>query len=244
MKYAEIMENINSKVFRRQDFLGEILKSNPNYNVGSFNRHFSKLSSSGLIECVGEDLYTVVTPDTARQIYTYQALNPELSDVEAFLNMKFPLVDFVVWETVQLNEFLNHQIAQNTIIVMVERMLMDAVFEQLKLKFPSTLFTPKPDEYQRYWRDGTVLVEKLSSRYPKNPKQRRRCSIEKLIVDLFAEKTVKAIVSISDYPEALEIAFMRYIINETRMFNYAKSRYVDKEIRRMIKNQTSIRLYT
>ena len=244
MKYLELLDEINSKVLHRQDFLGTILKFDPNYNTASFNRHFSKLLSSGFIENIGEDLYIKVTPDTARYLYTYMTPSLELSEIEIFLSTEFPLVDFIILETIQLNEFLNHQIALNTIIVMVERMLMEAVFERLKVKFPSVLFAPKPEEYQRYGSNGTIIVDKLCSRYPKNLKQRHRYSLEKLIVDLFAEKVIKMMVSIGDYPEALDIAFKRYIVNETRLFNYAKSRYVDTEIRMMIRNQTSIRLFT
>lgn len=41
---------------------------------------------------------------------------------------EFPLVDFVCFESVQLNEFLNHMIAQNTFFIMVERDALDSVF--------------------------------------------------------------------------------------------------------------------
>ena len=244
MKYLELLDEIDLEVLRRQDFLGAILKLDSNYNTASFNRHFSKLLSLGLIESVGEDMYIKVTPDTARYHYTYMTPSLELSEIEIYLSTEFPLVDFIILETIQLNEFLNHQISLNTIIVMVERLLMDAVFERLKVKFPSILFAPKPEEYQRYGSNGTIIVSKLSSRYPKNLKQKHRYSVEKLVVDLFAEKIIKMMVSIGDYPEALDTAFKRYIVNETRLFNYAKSRYVDTEIRMMIRNQTSIRLFT
>jgi len=244
LKYLELLDEIDSEVLHRQDLFGAILRLDPNYNTGSFNRHFSKLLSSGFIESVGEDLYIKVTPDTARYLYTYMTPSLELSEIEIFLSTEFPLVDFIILETIQLNEFLNHQISLNTIIVMVERLLMDAVFERLKVKYPSILFAPKPEEYQRYGSNGTIIVDKLSSRYPKNLKQRHRYSIEKLVVDLFAEKLIKMMVSIGDYPDALDIAFKRYIVNETRLFNYAKSRYVDTEMRMMIRNQTSIRLFT
>ena len=244
MKYLELLDEIDSEVLRRKDFLGAILKVNPNYNTGSINRHFSKLLSSGIIESVGEDLYIQVTPVTARYHYTYMTPSLEFSEIEILLSTEFPLVDFIILETIQLNEFLNHQISMNTIIVMVERLLMDAVFERLNGKFPSILFAPKPEEYQRYGSNGTIIVDKLCSRYPKNLKQKHRYSIEKLIVDLFAEKVIKMMVSIGDYPEALDVAFKRYVVNETRLFNYAKSRYVETEIRMMIRNQTSIRLFT
>jgi len=69
-----------------------------------------------------------------------------------------------------------------------------------------TAFSPTPEDYLRYGRKGVILVQKLNYRYPKNPKQKHDVSIEKLIVDLFAERIVRAIVSTGDYPAALETA--------------------------------------
>ena len=244
MKYLSVLDDIKSGIFCRQDILEAFLKIDPEYNIASFNRHFSRLAFSGYIENVGENLYIKVTADTARKFYKYKDSSMEMAAVESFLGKEFPLADFIVFETVKLNEFFIHQIAQNTIIVMVERMLMDAVFEELNEKFPSVMFAPTIEEISRYGIDCSIIIVKLHTRYPKNTKQKRGYSIEKLIVDLFAEKVLEAFLNQDDYPAALETAFKQYRINETRLFNYAKSRRVDTEIRTMIRDKTGIKLYT
>ena len=244
MKYSNMLHDIESEQFHRQNVLDAFQKANPNYNIGSFNRHFSKLVTLGYVENVGRDLYIAVNPNNAKPIYIHNNPSEELLDVESFIATEMPLADFLVWELVQLNEFINHQIAQNMIIVMVEHMLVDAVFERLKDKYKSVILTPKPEELQRYGGRGSVIVERLSSRYPRNHKQQHGYAVEKLIVDLFAEKTVKAVLNVGDYPDALETIFKHYRVNETKLFNYAKARYVYSEIRMMIKNKTAIELYT
>ncbi|MCL1984521.1 MAG: hypothetical protein FWG58_03885 [Methanomassiliicoccaceae archaeon] len=196
------------------------------------------------MESVGEDMYIAASPDTYRRIYVHKGPSPELSDLGSFLNAEFPLADFLIMETVQLNEFFDHQTAQNTMIVMTEKMLMDVFFEKIKERFSSVLFAPKADDLQRYGINNTIIIEKLSTRYPKNPRQRHSHSIEKLTVDLFAERTIRAVVNANDRPAALETIFKRYRINETRLFNYARTRRVDAEIRRIIRNDTAIKLYT
>ncbi|MCL2711682.1 MAG: hypothetical protein FWD37_00165, partial [Methanomassiliicoccaceae archaeon] len=128
MRYATVLKNIDGDVFCRQDVLNALLKEDPRYNSGSFNRHFSKMISCHLVENVGENLYIATSPDAAKGVYYDKDPSTELSDLRSFLDAEFPIADFLVWELRQLNEFLNHQIAQSTIIVMVERMLMDAVF--------------------------------------------------------------------------------------------------------------------
>ena len=127
---------------------------------------------------------------------------------------------------------------------MVERMLMDTIFEGLNEHYPSVMLAPNIEEISRYGRNNSIIIMRLHTRYPKNIKYKRRYSIEKLIVDLFAEKAIEEFLNPNDYPTALETAFKRYRINETGLFNYAKSRRVDEEIRTMIMDKTRIKLYT
>jgi len=244
MKYAVALNEIKSDVFCREDVLEAILRINPDYNTGAFNHHFSKLLLCGCMERVGENLYIKVCPKTARKAYICSRPSMELLSVESLLDTTFPLAEFLVLETTMLNEFLNHQIAQNTIVVMVERMLMDAFFELLKEKHESVLYAPTPDDFMKYGRKGSIVIVKLSVRYPKNPVQKRCFSIEKLTVDLFAERILKEFINAGDYPTALEIIFEKYSINETRLFSYAKMRRVDMDIRAIISERTKIKLYT
>ena len=244
MKYAMVLNDIKSDVFCREDVLEAILRMNPDYNARAFNRHFSRLLLHGGMESVGENLYIKVRPETARKAFIYSNSSVELSTVESLLDTIFPRADFLVLETITLNEFFNHQIAQNTIIVMVERMLMNDFFEQLKEQFPSVLFAPKPDDLMKYGRNDSIIIEKLSTRYPKNSIHKRSFSIEKLAVDLFAERVIKEFINLDDYPSALETIFRKYRINETRLFNYARARRVDIEIRALVADRTNIELYT
>ena len=244
MKYASALDHIPDGIFNRQDLLDSLLNLDPDYNTGSFNRHFSKLLSAGFFDCIGKNLYVKINQNNTKNIYTYDTPSEELITAEALIASEFPLVDFIILETVSLNEFLNHLIANNAIIIMVEKMLTDSIFYFLKSHFSSVLITPSADDMMRYGQNGSIIIDRLCYRYPKNPKQKYRSSIEKLIVDLFAEKLLNIIISKGDYPAALEIMFKRYKINETRLFNYARDRCVEDEIRVMIKEKTNITLYT
>jgi len=235
---------IQSDTFNRQDVLDSILIENPNYKTKLFDWHFSKLLSANLLDKVGKNLYIKSDPATIRNIYSYTSQSEVFATVESLLSSEYPFGEFIIWESIALNEFVNHQIAMNTIFVMTDKMVMESFFELLKNSFPSVLISPTPANFMRYSQNNSIIIEKLSSRYPKNPKQIHRCSIEKLIVDLFAERTISSIVSKGDYPAALETIFERYKVNETKLFNYARMRYVEKEIRTMIKENTTIRLYT
>ncbi|MDR0198644.1 MAG: hypothetical protein LBI08_02760 [Methanomassiliicoccaceae archaeon] len=244
MKYATVLDDMGHGIFRRRDLLDALLKKYPNYNSGSFNRHLSRLLSKGLIENVGRDTYIVAYGGAAKETYSYKYPSERLSEVLSFLDSEFPLADFIVYETVQLNEFFDHQTAQNIVIVTAERTLTDAIFERMKEKFPSVLLYPSPEDIRRYAESGSVIIDRLSSRYPKNRAEKHGYSIEKLMVDIFAEKRIRSAFNAADYPSALENMFRRYRIDETGMFNYAKTRRVDAKIREMLRNDTDVKLHT
>ena len=244
MKYATVPNNMGCGTFRRKDVLDALLEEYPDYNAGSFNRHFSRFVSSGLIENVGKDVYISVSGKTAKETYSYRSPSRQFSGVLSFLDSEFGLADFLMYETVQLNEFFNHQTAQNIIVVSAEKMLVDAVFEKLREKFRPVMLSSGLDDIRRYTENGLVIVEKLSSRYPKNRTDKHGYSIEKLMVDIFAEKTMRLLFSPGDYPSAVENMFRKYKVNETSMFNYAKIRRKDADIRSMLRNETAVKLYT
>ena len=52
-----------------------------------------------------------------------------------------------------MNEFVNHQIARNTIIVDVENMLDDTIFNLLFDKYSHVLYSPSSDEYRAIFED-------------------------------------------------------------------------------------------
>ena len=243
MKYAAVLNDMEDGTFRRKDVLDALLRKHPDYNVNSFNRHFSRLLSKDLIANVGRDLYITASPGTAKESYTYKNPSDRFSDVLNFLDSEFPSADFIVCETVQLNEFFDHQIAQNIVIVAAEKQLTDAIFERMKKKFRSVLLLPKPDDIRRYAEDGTVIIERLSSRYPKDKTKKHEPSIEKLVVDIIAEKRLRSSVNMGDYPSALRNVFRKYRINETAMLNYARMRRADTKIRDML-NKADVKLHT
>ncbi len=74
-----------------------------------------------------------------------------------------PFLEYRIFELVQTNEFLNHQIAHNSVFVYVEADLGDFVFETLKEKFPGKiLLNPSVEEYHLYWQRFVKIVKNSS----------------------------------------------------------------------------------
>ena len=158
---------------------------------------------------------------------------------------RHPFLEYRIFELVQMNEFLNHQIAHNAVFVFVEADLGDFVFETLKEKYPGkVLLNPSVKEYHLYWQDDLIIVGKLLTEAPKGKKAVWHTCLEKMLVDMTAEKVIKTTFSEAEYPGILEQAFQKYIIDESQMFRYAKRRHVKDDILKIIQNQTGIKLRT
>ena len=158
---------------------------------------------------------------------------------------RHPFLEYRIFELVQMNEFLNHQIAHNAVFVFVEADLGDFVFETLKEKYPGkVLLNPSVKEYHLYWQDDLIIVGKLLTEAPKGKKAVWHTCLEKMLVDMTAEKVIKTAFSEAEYPGVLEQAFQKYIIDESQMFRYAKRRHIKDDILKIIQSQTGIKLRT
>ena len=161
-------------------------------------------------------------------------LSETAKNIAALIQEHFPLVDFQVWELYQMNEFVNHLLAKNTIFIEVENMLDETIFNLLFERYPHVLFNPDIEEYYRYAGNETVIVHRLITEAPSSYGQYRQASLEKILVDLFARGITGSILPRSEYRAVYDDSFSKYNINQAKMFRYARRRGVEKNIRDFI----------
>ncbi len=173
--------------------------------------------------------------------YSY-ALSDTAKGISSLIRKRYPLVDFQVWELYQMNEFVNHQLARNTVFIEVESMLDESVFNLLFKEYPHVLHNPSTDEYYKYAGDETVIVRRNITESPPCFGVYRQASLEKILVDLFGRGITGAIISRSEYRAIYEDAFKKYNVNHARMFRYARRRGIEQTIRDYIRKETNITL--
>jgi len=223
--------------FTRSEFVDYIRTSNPSLKENSFGWLLYDLCKKQIIERVAHNTYRVYAED--RLLNNYEAiLSEDASAILEFLQKLFPLVTFIVWETRAFNEFANHQLARNLIFVESEKLLCESLFNAVHEQSEHiTLYKPVQKEIAMYSGYVTVSVLPLTSEAPINGYNAR---LEKLLVDLFANKVLDKIISRGDYPGIFEEAFSRYNINLNMMLRYAKRRNKADEVMSFMKHQTSI----
>ena len=230
----------NKTAFSRSELMETMRENGKAVSEASFKLKLQKLLKEGAIVRVGRNKYCVVKDGV--KIYSYE-YSDDAKDVAGILKKKFPSLDFTVMDFVQLNEFVNHQLAHNVIYVSVEADLGDFVFDTLKEKYPGkVLINPTPEIYHQYWYDGMIVIGKLVSEAPMGQKEKWNTRIEKLLVDVMTNAILLSSVSEAELTNIYEEAFAKYVIDESCMFRYAKRRGAEKKIREFIKKNTHVQL--
>ena len=141
------------------------------------------------------------------------------------LSEQHPVLEFVVFESVLLNEFLNHQIAQNTIYLQVEKDVSSYVFESLQEEYAgNVLYKPGKKVFDRYWTKDCVVVLDLISQSPLSRDMPHEITIEKMLVDIIAEKSISATFSPSEIPFVYENVMRSYKVDRRKLNRYAGRR--------------------
>lgn len=198
------------------------------------------LLDSGRISRVGRGRYVASPASKPAYVGPY---GDESREMAISIHDAFPLLDMRVWELGWLNEFVGHQIARSCVFAEVESVGTESVFEELDSSFGGrVLLSPSAEEYLRYGRDGCVVVGRLVSEAPCPGPESWSVGLEKLSVDLVANKLVSSIVSGHDRMLALAEMFSTYAIDQVAMMRYARRRGREPELRRVLA-EAGVELY-
>ena len=222
MDYALAMLK-DDRTYTRNELIEVFRKENVELNDSTFRWVLYDLLLNSRLFRVGYDEYTIseqrVLPEY-RPFYTEDALK-----IKSLLEEKYPELSFVMFESVVLNEFLNQQIAQNTVYVQVEKDLSSYIFDTLKQELGGmVLYKPNRTEFSRYWTRGCIVVLELISQAPLSPAQPHEITMEKMLVDIIADKSIEATYSTAELPDVFRNVRRNYRVDVKKMNRYAGRR--------------------
>lgn len=217
--------------FSKQDFVRE-MSGTYGLTVPQITYDLKKQLDMGTIVRSGWGQYSF--PKKRKYSYEYSMI---AIDIAKELCQEYNSLHFQVFELRQLNEFMNHQIAHNTIFVYVENDLVNFAFDTLWNMNPGkVLLKPKLDEYYRYKLENEIVVVRLPSETPKGYMDPWKSRLEKIIVDVFTDKLVSKIVPEGEKEAILEGAFQEYLLDKGTMLRYAKRKGTEKKMTEVLKN--------
>ncbi len=242
MKDYMLQDRMPDYAISRQNILELIRESNPAFREGQLKRFLAYMIKTSKIEHVGRNKYRRITDIVNLMRYENQYSETALQII-AIMQEEFPLIEYRIWELSWLNEFVNHQLGCNYIFLEVEKDGCEFVFDRIKDEFAGKVLL-KPDQNQilRYGTNDSIFIDHLISEAPKGKKEQYNLAIEKLIVDLFANKRLKEMISFGDYPAALDNIFTMYEVDQVKMFRYARRRNKEKELKEFLQTKTNVEL--
>ena len=220
-------------VYSRQQIISLIREDSPEYSSGSCQWKLGEMLKSGEIIRTGYDQY-MMPARKIRPVYL-----PDYSElavtIKNQLTEKYPYIAFTVFETVLMNEFLNHLVAQNTIFIQAEKDIASFVFRSLQdAGYRNVMLKPAKKDFDLYWTKNVIVVTSLVSEAPMQVSDPHSMTIEKLLVDIYCDKLIRSTYSREEYSSIVEQAFEKYRIDRIRMLRYARRRNREKEIIRFL----------
>ena len=222
--YEEVLDRIDDKrVYSHKELMDELRVLRTGLSESTYHWAISGLVRDGAITRLGYDSYSL-SSGMPKDEYV-----PAYSDMaEGLIRLvseRYPYVRFTVFETVLMNEFLRHLIAQNTVFIQVEKESSIYVFRFLQEQgIRNVMYKPGKDDFNLYWSKDCVIVTNLISEAPVRSDKSHYIKLEKMLVDISADKLIAATFSKAELPDVYEQAQSRYLLDTVRMLRYARRR--------------------
>lgn len=226
---AQLMDR---EFFSRKEYI-HAMTTEYGLTIPQIDYDLRKRIADGTVTRIGNNQYAVCV-NQRRQVY-FHTYSQSAMEIVQVIHQHYDDLDFQVFELTQLNDFMNHLVAHNTIFVFVENDLVDHVFATLRQVFSGrVLLKPSEQEYYRYLQDDEIIVCRLPSETPKGYKQPWQSKLEKILVDISTDKLISRIVPNGEKREIYTGAFSDYYIDTDIMLRYARRKGADKKMQQVL----------
>lgn len=226
------------KIYSHKELIDDLKALRPELSGSTYHWAVSSLVRSGQLTRCGYDAYAVQDGLPKK---SYRPVYSDLSEeLIAKISNQYPYMSFTVFETVLMNEFLNHLIAQNTVFLQVEKDSAIFVFHSLQeCGYPNVLYRPTAGDFDLYWSRNVIVVTNLISEAPMRAGRPHDITLEKLLVDMVTDRIIAATYSPAELPDVFEEAQQQYGLDTVRLLRYARRRGREKVLRQYLEGITS-----
>ena len=222
--YEEVLGRIDhKKIYSHKELISELKRLKTYLSDSTYHWAVSGLVREGALTRQGYDTYVFSSDKTkAKYFPAYSEISRELIRM---ISEKYPYIQFTIFETVLMNDFLNHLVAQNTIFIQVEKESSIYVFRFLQEQgIKNIMYKPSKKDFNLYWSRDCVVITDLISEAPLRTKEPHSIMLEKMLVDLLADKLIAVTYSKAELPNVIETAQSHYSLDRVRMMRYARRR--------------------
>ena len=223
---ARLTEHFAAReAFSREELFAFLRTLDPDLKESTLAWRIFDLKKRHRIKDVGKGIYTVEQK---------QSFKPEADEVinkiGSFLDNSFNHHNYNIWTTVWLNELVELQATSFLYVLEVDKMSMEQVFFSLKdsRRFSNVFINPDGKVIEHYISElpKAIVVVPMISRAPTTKVKRIIFpTLEKILVDLFCDPKLYFAYQGQQLEKIFEAALSKYVINYSRLLNYAKRRH-------------------
>ncbi|SJN42698.1 DUF6577 family protein [Sphingobacterium sp. JB170] len=226
-------------MFSREDLFEFYLRFDRELKETTFRWRIFDLKEKKVITPLSKELFSL----TYKPVFKPKTETRD-SRISTKLSKGFPILKQCIWSTRVLNEFMLHQPGKFITILEVEKDALEPVFHYLQdINTPDVYLSPTEKELERYVyeADSALVLQSLVSKAPiKTLKNQTVPTIEKILVDIFADKKLFSTFQGNELANIINNAYDRYQIDFTRLFSYARRRKKENDLIKYLSQQTGI----
>lgn len=223
LNIEKLKEEFNDiKYLSTNDIAAFYRSFDPTLKKTTINWRIYKLVEKGVLNRIGRGKFSF----GSGKIYV-----PEISRKEKLifnkLKAEFPFVEICIWNTKALNEFMQHQPRNFHVIVEVEKEVTLSVFYFLKELNYLVFVEPTEEIMEKYLPldKEAIIIKPLVSESPLQKSGNTvTVSLEKLLVDVYSDKSVFEAQQGAELSTIFKEAFSKYTLNQSKMLRYASRR--------------------
>lgn len=233
IKTNYLSDNLGHKEsFSRHELAEVIRKEFPGITDTNVNWKIHRLSKAGKISRSGRGLYTLSLKNNFVPVLTQST-----EQLARYFRDKFPLLDYCIWDTYIMNNFLHHQAFSGRIILETEKEYYESVFNMMSGEFDNVFLNPGIKEFYRYVinKNDPIIIIPMISQSPRSIVSGfKTITIEKLLVDLLSDSAFMDIYQESELEKIYKRVFEQTNINMSRLFRYAGRRNLQRKLNKML----------
>ncbi len=232
--YENTINNlITGKSYSHKALIAHLMKEKPGLSANTYHWAISGMVRDGILLHNGYDDYTLTGENQLQEYHpSYTDLAQNLAHS---IRKRYPYIQFTVFETVLMNDFLNHLIAQNTVFIQAQKECSIFIFRFLQeSEFQHLMYKPGKKDYALYWAKDSIVVTDLISEAPMRTDNTYEILLEKMLVDMCADKLISLTFSKSELPDVFDTAEKQYRLDKNKLLRYARRRNREKEVKRYL----------
>lgn len=193
--------------------------------------YLSKFKKEGVLKNPSRGKYTLNGKDRFRPV-----IDAKLKRLYNKIKKNYPFIEFCVWNTLWLNEFMRHQPFKYYTIIELEKDVVKSVFYKLKDQGKTVFLEPDAETFELYIHnsDDVIILKQLVSEAPLTETENIAIpSLEKLLVDMLIDTNLFSAQQ-SELEFIYRSAFEKFEISKSKIKRYADRRNRETEVEQLI----------